>query len=142
MWRAAEKSNEISSKWTKDTLSKVSVLTKVKAEPADYTKAYSDFASAAAEMAAISIALSPVSGALAKSAQFGLRGGSAALKAVEAAKAAEGIASTGKAALSMVHPALEMTAGIAADASCPSAAMPATCRHTGPRASQYPSGRR
>ena len=53
---AAEKSNEISSKWTKDTLSKVSALTKVKAEPADYTKAYSDFASAAAEMAAENLA--------------------------------------------------------------------------------------
>ena len=53
---AAEKSNEISSKWTKDTLTKVSALTKVKAEPADYTKAYSDFASAAAEMAAENLA--------------------------------------------------------------------------------------
>jgi hypothetical protein len=49
---AAEKSTEISSKWTKDTLSKVSTLTKVKDEPADYTKAISDFASSAAEMAA------------------------------------------------------------------------------------------
>jgi len=53
---AAEKSTEISSRWAKDTLAKVSVLTKVKAEPADYTKAFSDFASAAAEMAAENMA--------------------------------------------------------------------------------------
>jgi hypothetical protein len=53
---AAEKSHEISSKWTKDTLSKVSTLTKVKDEPADYTKAFSDFASSAAEMAAENLA--------------------------------------------------------------------------------------
>ncbi|MCX7889199.1 MAG: phasin, PhaP [Rhodobacteraceae bacterium] len=53
---AAEKTTEISSKWTKDTLARVSVLTKVKAEPADYTKAFSDFASAAAEMAAENMA--------------------------------------------------------------------------------------
>ncbi len=53
---AAEKSNEISAKWTKDTLSKVGALTKVKDEPADYSKAVSDFASAAAEMAAENLA--------------------------------------------------------------------------------------
>ncbi len=53
---AAEKSNEISSKWAKDTLSKVGSLAKVKEEPADYTKAFSDFASAAAEMAAENLA--------------------------------------------------------------------------------------
>lgn len=53
---AAEKSNEISSKWTKDTLGKVGALAKVKDEPADYTKAFSDFASAAAEMAAENLA--------------------------------------------------------------------------------------
>ncbi|PKP73342.1 MAG: Phasin [Alphaproteobacteria bacterium HGW-Alphaproteobacteria-6] len=53
---AAEKSNEISSKWTKDTLGKVGSLAKVKDEPADYTKAFSDFASAAAEMAAENLA--------------------------------------------------------------------------------------
>jgi hypothetical protein len=53
---AAEKSNEISSKWTKDAISKVGSLTKVKDEPADYTKAFSDFASAAAEMAAENMA--------------------------------------------------------------------------------------
>ncbi len=53
---AAEKSHEISSKWTRDTLAKVSTLTKVKEEPADYTKALSDFASATAEMAAENMA--------------------------------------------------------------------------------------
>ena len=53
---AAEKSTEISSKWTKDTLAKVSSLTKVKSEPADYTKAFSDFASATAEMTAENLA--------------------------------------------------------------------------------------
>ncbi|NVO23445.1 phasin, PhaP [Donghicola sp. C2-DW-16] len=49
---AAEKSTEISTKWTKDALSKISDLTKAKAEPADYAKAMTDFASASAEMAA------------------------------------------------------------------------------------------
>ncbi len=53
---AAEKSNEISSKWTKDTLSKVGALAKVKEEPTDYSKAMTDFASAAAETAAENMA--------------------------------------------------------------------------------------
>jgi hypothetical protein len=53
---AAEKSSEISSKWTKDTLTKVSELSKAKAEPADYAKAMTDFATASAEMAAESLA--------------------------------------------------------------------------------------
>ncbi|WP_347312890.1 phasin family protein [Defluviimonas sp. SAOS-178_SWC] len=53
---AAEKSNEISSKWTKDTIAKVGTLAKVKDEPTDYSKALSDFASAAAEMAAENLA--------------------------------------------------------------------------------------
>lgn len=53
---AAEKSHEISSKWTRDTLTKVGTLTKVKEEPADYTKALSDFASATAELAAENLA--------------------------------------------------------------------------------------
>jgi hypothetical protein len=48
---AAEKSTEISSKWAKDTLSKVSGMTTAKSDPADYSKAASDFASVAAEMA-------------------------------------------------------------------------------------------
>ncbi len=49
---AVEKSAEISSKWTKDTLSKLSEMSKAKAEPADYAKAMTDFASASAESAA------------------------------------------------------------------------------------------
>ncbi len=53
---AAEKSNEISSKWTRETIAKVGVLARVKDEPTDYTKAFSDFASAAAEMAAENMA--------------------------------------------------------------------------------------
>ena len=53
---AAEKSTEISSKWTKDTLSKIGDVTKVKDEPTDYTKAMTDFASAQAEMTAETMA--------------------------------------------------------------------------------------
>jgi hypothetical protein len=49
---AAEKSTEISTKWTKDTLAKLADMTKTKAEPADYAKAMTDFASAQAEAAA------------------------------------------------------------------------------------------
>lgn len=53
---AAEKSTEISSKWTKDTLAKLNDVTAVKDEPTDYTKAVTDFASAQAEMAAETLA--------------------------------------------------------------------------------------
>ena len=53
---AAEKSTEISSKWTKDTLSKLADMSKAKAEPADYAKAMTDFASAQAEVAAENMA--------------------------------------------------------------------------------------
>ncbi|MBN2905179.1 MAG: Phasin [Rhodobacteraceae bacterium] len=53
---AAEKSTEISAKWTKDTLAKASTITAVKDEPTDYTKAMTDFASTAAEMAAENMA--------------------------------------------------------------------------------------
>jgi hypothetical protein len=49
---AAEKSTEITSKWAKDTIAKLGAVSKAKIEPTDYTKAASDFASAAAEMAA------------------------------------------------------------------------------------------
>jgi len=49
---AVEKSTEISNKWTKDTLAKMAELSKAKAEPADYAKAMTDFASANAETAA------------------------------------------------------------------------------------------
>ena len=48
---AAEKSTELSAKWAKDSLAKLSETAKAKAEPADYTKAATDFATAAAEMA-------------------------------------------------------------------------------------------
>ncbi|MDQ2089228.1 phasin, PhaP [Marimonas arenosa] len=53
---AAEKSTEISSKWTKETLSKLSEMSKAKAEPADYAKAMTEFASATAEAAAENMA--------------------------------------------------------------------------------------
>ena len=53
---AAEKSAEISSKWTKDTLAKLTEMSKAKAEPADYAKAATDFASASAEVAAENMA--------------------------------------------------------------------------------------
>lgn len=49
---AAEKSADISSQWTKDTLSKLAEMSKAKQEPADYAKAMTDFASASAEVAA------------------------------------------------------------------------------------------
>ena len=53
---AAEKSTEISAKWTKDTLARVADVAKAKAEPADYSKAVTSFASTAAEMAAENLA--------------------------------------------------------------------------------------
>ena len=53
---AAEKSTEITSKWAKDSLAKIGDVTKAKADPADYTKSVTDFASAAAEMAAENMA--------------------------------------------------------------------------------------
>ena len=53
---AAEKSAEISSNWTKTTLAKLSDMAKAKAEPADYAKAMTDFASANAEVAAENMA--------------------------------------------------------------------------------------
>ena len=49
--QAAEQSTEISSKWAKDALAKLSTAATAKAEPTDYSKAATDFASAAAEMA-------------------------------------------------------------------------------------------
>ena len=53
---AAEKSSEISTKWTKDTLSKLGDMSKAKEEPADYAKAKTDFASGQAEVAAENMA--------------------------------------------------------------------------------------
>ena len=49
---AAEKSAEISNKWTKSALAKIGEASTVKEEPADYAKAATDFASASAELAA------------------------------------------------------------------------------------------
>lgn len=49
---AVEKSTEISSKWTKDTVAKLSEMAKAKSEPADYAKAMTDFATAYSEAAA------------------------------------------------------------------------------------------
>ena len=49
---AAEKSTELSAKFTKDTLSKFGEMAKVKEEPTDYTKAMTDFASSQAELVA------------------------------------------------------------------------------------------
>ena len=46
------KTAEISTAWTKQTIEKLSDLSKAKAEPADYAKALSDFASATAEISA------------------------------------------------------------------------------------------
>ncbi|MFY0660167.1 MAG: phasin family protein [Shimia sp.] len=53
---AAEKSSEISTKWTKDTLAKLGDMSKAKEDPADYAKAMTDFASAQAEVAAENMA--------------------------------------------------------------------------------------
>ncbi len=53
---AAEKSTEITAKWTKDTLGRIHAMAKAKDEPAEYTKAVTDFASASAEMAAENMA--------------------------------------------------------------------------------------
>ncbi len=53
---AAEKSTEVSTKWTKSTLAKVGEISTVKDDPADYSKAMTDFASSSAEMAAEHVA--------------------------------------------------------------------------------------
>lgn len=49
---AAQESAQLSAKWAQDTLTKMQDMTKAKAEPADYAKSMSDFASATAESAA------------------------------------------------------------------------------------------
>ena len=54
--KAAEKSAELSTKWTKDTLSKLTDVSKAKTEPVDYAKAMTDFASAQAEVTAENMA--------------------------------------------------------------------------------------
>ena len=81
---AAEKSSEISSKWTKDTIAKVGTLAKVKEEPTDYSKALSDFASAAAEMLAAGKDMSEDATAAVKKAQEDVT--SAAKKAAASVK--------------------------------------------------------
>jgi hypothetical protein len=53
---AAEKSTEVSNKWAADTLAKLTDMSKAKAEPADYAKAITDFASSTAEVAAENMA--------------------------------------------------------------------------------------
>lgn len=53
---AAEKSNEISSKWTKEALARLGDAAKAKSEPADYSKSATDFATASAEIAAENMA--------------------------------------------------------------------------------------
>ncbi len=54
--QAAEKSTEVSAKWTQDALSRLGDVSKAKADPADYSKAVTDFASASAETAAENMA--------------------------------------------------------------------------------------
>ncbi|MEL7106765.1 MAG: phasin, PhaP [Pseudomonadota bacterium] len=56
VFEAAEKSTEISAKWTKDTIGKMGVITNAKEDPADYTKAVTDFASSQAEASSESLA--------------------------------------------------------------------------------------
>ncbi|ASM71627.1 MULTISPECIES: phasin family protein [Roseobacteraceae] len=53
---AAEKSTEVSNKWTKETLAKLADMSKAKSEPADYAKAMTEFASSTAEVAAENMA--------------------------------------------------------------------------------------
>jgi len=55
-FEAAEKSTDISAKWAKETLAKLTTAAKAKTEPTDYTKAATDFASSAAELAAENLA--------------------------------------------------------------------------------------
>ncbi len=53
---AAQKSTELSAKWAQDTLTKLADMSKVKAEPADYAKSVTEFASASAEAASENLA--------------------------------------------------------------------------------------
>jgi len=53
---AAKKSNEISTKWTKDTIARTGDVSKAKEDPADYGKSVNDFASAQAELVAENLA--------------------------------------------------------------------------------------
>lgn len=49
---AAQKSTDLSAKWTQDTLAKMQALTSAKPEVADYAKSMTEFASAFAESSA------------------------------------------------------------------------------------------
>ena len=53
---AAEKSTEVSTQWTKATLAKAGDAASTKQDPADYSKAMSDFTSAQAELASENVA--------------------------------------------------------------------------------------
>jgi len=53
---AADKSAEISTKWTKETIAKMGDVAAAKEDAADYTKSMTDFASAQAELAAENMA--------------------------------------------------------------------------------------
>lgn len=53
---AAEKSTEITSKWAKDSLARIAAASKTKLEPTDYSKAATDFATEASELAAENLA--------------------------------------------------------------------------------------
>jgi hypothetical protein len=53
---AAQKSTDLSARWAQDTLTKLSVVTQAKADPADYAKSVTDFVSASAEAAAENLA--------------------------------------------------------------------------------------
>jgi hypothetical protein len=57
---AAEKSTEISAKWAKDSIARMGDVAKAKAEPTEYTKSVTDFASAAAEIAAEKVQMETV----------------------------------------------------------------------------------
>lgn len=49
--KAAEKSNEVSNKWTKQTLANVGSVAKVQEDPADFSKALGEFASSQGSLA-------------------------------------------------------------------------------------------
>ena len=53
---AAEKSAEISTRWTKDTIARLGDVSAAKTEPAEYTAAMTEFASAQAEMVSENLA--------------------------------------------------------------------------------------
>ena len=50
--QAAERSTEISAQWARDAIARLGELSAAREQPAEYAKAMSDFAAAAAEMAA------------------------------------------------------------------------------------------